>query len=60
MVGYASSLYHYCDCLFSLTVGYFVNYNRYLMWKLLLAQEFKKVRRERTGERNAPEHLNPF
>ena len=60
MVGYARSLYHYIDCLFSLTAGYFVNYERYLMWKVLLAQEFKKVRRERQGERNAPERLNPF
>ena len=60
MVGYARSLYHYIDCLFSLTAGYFVAYERHLMWKLLLAQEFRKVRRERTGERNAPERLNPF
>jgi hypothetical protein len=59
MVGYATSLYHYVDCLFSITIGYFVNYERHVMWKLLLSQEVKKVRRERTGERH-PSQLNPI
>jgi hypothetical protein len=59
MVGYARSFYHYCDCLFSLTLGYFVCYERNLMWRLLLSQEVKKVRRERTGERHPPQ-LNPI
>ena len=59
MVGYARSFYHYCDCLFSLTIGYFVCYERNLMWRLLLTQEIRKNRRERTGERHAPQ-LNPI
>ena len=59
MVGYARSFYHYVDCLFSLTLGYFVNYERHIMWKLLLSQEIRKNRRERTGERH-PSQLNPI
>ena len=60
MVGYARSIYHYCDCLFSLTLGYFVCYERNLMWRLLLTQEIRKNRRERKGECHAPELLNPI
>ena len=59
MVGYATSLFHYCDCLFHLTLGYFVNYERHLMWKLLLAQEIRKQKRERTGQYHPPQ-LNPI
>jgi len=59
MVGYVRSFYHYVDCLFHLTLGYFVNYERHTMWKLLLSQEVKKVRRERTGQHHPPQ-LNPI
>jgi len=59
MVGYATSLFHYVDCLFSLSIGYFVCYERHLLWKLLLAQEIRKNRRERKGEHHASQ-LNPI
>ena len=60
MVGYARSVFHYLDCLFSLSAGYFVAYERHVRWRVLLAQEFRKIRKKRTGERNAPERLDPF